>query len=101
MIVSNTLKGTVEVGVIFWQKMLFSKLFLFLKWNRLQTKKDWIAFMSQPYWVEVKVEVELRLKWGWYEIESKLIWNWVEFSWGWDKLSFNKGRNWAFIGVGL
>ena len=23
--------------------------------------QDWVAFMSQPYWVEVKVEVELRL----------------------------------------
>ena len=23
--------------------------------------QDWVAFMSQPYWVEIKVEVELRL----------------------------------------
>ena len=24
-------------------------------------KQDWVAFMSQPYWFEVKIEVELRL----------------------------------------
>ena len=56
-------------------------------------------------WVEVKVEVELRLGWGWGwdEVESKLSWNWVEvhLSWGWDKLTLNKGRTWAFIGLGL
>ena len=25
----------------------------------------------------------------------------IELSWGWDKLTLNKGRNRAFIGVGL
>ena len=41
--------------------------------------------------------------WGWDEVESKLSWNWVEvdLSWGWDKLTLNKGRNLAFIGLGL
>ena len=41
--------------------------------------------------------------WGWDEVEPKLSWNWVEvdLSWGWDKLTLNKGRNWAFIGLGL
>ena len=56
-------------------------------------------------WVEVKVEVELRLGWGWGwdEVEPKLSWNWVEvvLSLGWDKLTLNKGKNWAFIGLGL
>ena len=48
--------------------------------------QDWVAFMSQPYCVEVKVEVDfeaevdlmLRLKWGWDEVEWKFSWNWVE-----------------------
>ena len=58
-------------------------------------------------WVEVDIETEvdsiLRLKLCWDEVESKFSWNWVEveFSWGWDKLTLNKGRNWAFIEVGL
>ena len=51
------------------------------------------------------VEVELRLGWGsgWDEVESKLSWNWVEvdLSLGWEKLTLNKGRNWALIGLGL
>ena len=73
--------------------------------------QDWVAFMSQPDWVEVNVEVDIEaevdlrlgLKWGWDEVESKFSWNWVEveLSWSWDKLTLNKGRNWAFIGVGL
>ena len=65
-------------------------------------KQDWVAFMSQPYWVEV--DLNLRLKWGWDEIESKFSWNpvEVELSWSWYKFTLNtKGRNWAFIGVGL
>ena len=49
-------------------------------------KQDWVAFMSQPYWVEIKVEVEneaevdlrLRFKWGWDEVESNFNWNWVK-----------------------
>ena len=80
-------------------------------------KQNWVAFMSQPYWVEVMVEVELRmilrlrliwnlnlrLKWGRDEIQSKFSWTWVEveLSCSWDKLTLNKGRNLAFIGVGL
>ena len=54
-------------------------------------------------WVEADVDLNLRLKWSWDEIEWKLSWNWVEvvLSWSWDKLTLNKGRNWAFIGVGL
>ena len=66
--------------------------------------------MSQPYWVEVMVEVELRLI-----LRLKIIWNWgcnevemslsrslieIEFRLSWDKLTSNKGRNWAFIGYG-
>ena len=72
-------------------------------------QQDWVAFMSQSYWVKVMAEVDieaevdlnLRLKWGWNEIESKFSWNQVEveLSWSWDKLTLNKGRNWAFIGV--
>ena len=81
-----------------WWKIFLRQTFL---------KQDWVAFMSQPYWVEVMVAVELRLRliwtWGWDEIEWKFSWNWVEveLSWSRDKLTLNKGRNWAFIGVGL
>ena len=73
--------------------------------------QDWVAFMTQPYWVEVMVEVDieaevdlnLRLKWVWDDIEWKFSWNWVEvdLSWSWDKLTLTKGKNWAFIGVGF
>ena len=60
-------------------------------------------------WVEVdidaKVDLNLRLKWGWDEIEMRLSRSLVEIElrliWSWDKLTLNKGRNWAFIGVGL
>ena len=66
------------------------------------------AMLSWGYgwgWVEVDIEAEvdlnLRLKWGWDEIESKFSWKWVEVELSWDKLTLNKGRNWAFIGAGL
>ena len=54
-------------------------------------------------WVEAEVDLNLRLKWDWDEIEWKFSWNWVEveLSWSWDKLTLNKGKNWAFIGVEL
>ena len=50
-------------------------------------EQDWFAFMSQPYWVEVKVEVDieadailgLRLMLGWDEVESKF--SELRFSW--------------------
>ena len=63
-------------------------------------EQDWVAFMSQPYWVEVMVEVELRLRliwtWGWNEVEMRfsgslveiklrLSWVGVEMSWHWIK----------------
>ena len=68
------------------------------------------AILSWGYgwgWIEVDIEAEvdlnLRLKWGWDEIESKFSWASVEveLSCSWDKLTLNKGRNLAFIGVGL
>ena len=42
--------------------------------------QDWVAFMSQPYWVEIEIEAEvdlrLSLKWGWGWV--KLGWSCVE-----------------------
>ena len=81
--------------------------FLFIFHNQSQVftiigqkydRQDWVAFMSQPYWVEVKVEVELTLILrlicgrGWCEIEMilsrslveielRLCWVGVEISW--------------------
>ena len=71
---------------------------------KITLKQDWVAFMSQPYWVEVMVEVELRLilrlrliwTWGWNEVEMRLSqslvelelrlsWVVVEISWHWIK----------------
>ena len=48
-----------------------------VSWILLQ--QDWVAFMSQPYWVEVELTLILRLrfKWGWDDVESKFSWNWV------------------------
>ena len=45
-------------------------------------QQDWVAFMSQPYWVKVMVEAELglrlrlklglRLSWGWVRVEVEI-----------------------------
>ena len=62
------------------------------------------AILSWGYgwgWVEAEVDLNLRLKWDWDEIEWKFSWNWVEVELSWDKLTLNKGKKWAFIGVGL
>ena len=63
--------------------------------------------MSQPYWVEVELRLILRLRliwtWGWNEVEMRFSRSLaeIELRLSWDKLTLNKGRNWAFIGVGL
>ena len=68
------------------------------------------AILSWGYgwgWVEVDIEAEVkvRLRWGWFnvEVEVRLSQSLVkiELRLSWDKLTLNKGRNWAFIGVGL
>ena len=44
------------------------------------------AILSWCYgcgWLEAEVDLSLRLKWGWDEIEWKFSWNWVEVSWHW------------------
>ena len=50
-------------------------------------EQDWVAFMSQPYWVKVETEIDLslRLKWGWVEVEVELKFsqNWVEVELSW------------------
>ena len=69
----------------------------------------YVTAILSSHWVEVMVEDELRLRliwtWGWNEVEMRFSgsgnWVKVELSWSWDKLTLNKGRNWAFIGVGL
>ena len=57
-------------------------------WN---TKQDWVAFMSQPYWVEVKVEVEVELKFSWNWVEVELSWGWYK-RWIKEKLGFQRNR---------
>ena len=49
------------------------------------------------------IEVKVKVEWSWDEVELKFSWKLVEveLNWGWDKLMLNKGRNWAFIGLGL
>ena len=64
------------------------------------------AILSWGYgwgWIEVDIEAEVDLKWGWDKIVPKFSWTWVEveLSLRWDNLTLNKGRNWAFIRVGL
>ena len=91
-------RGWVEVNVEVEVELRF-RLRLSWGWNW-----GWVE-VELRYEVKVEVEVELRLGWGWGwdEVESKLSWHWVEvdLSLGWDKLKLNKGRNWAFIGLGL
>ena len=52
---------------------------------------------------EYNLKFEPEVEMSWDEIESKFSWTWVEveLSCSWDKLTLNKGRNLAFIGVGL
>ena len=48
--------------VLSYENLTFAKAFKKLENMNLKLdKQDWVAFMSEPYWVEVKVEVELRL----------------------------------------
>ena len=59
-------------------------------WRHFREKQDWVTFMSQPYWVEVEIEVQvnwveveievkMRLGWSSVEIELKFSWGWVDF----------------------
>ena len=89
------------------QPLLISNLFpnkigLLLCHSHIELRL-WLRLSWGWGWLEPEVDWNLRLKWGWDEVEWKFSWNWVEveLSWGWDKLTLNKGRNWAFIGVGL
>ena len=69
-------------------------------------KQDSVAFMSQPYWVEVEIEAEvdlsLRLKWGWIDVKvnMRLSWNlfgvdlsldWVELGLRWVGIELSVG----------
>ena len=49
--------------------------------------QDRVAFMSQPYWVEVMVKVELRLTWTWVWFEVKVGFG-LRLSWGWGWYRF-------------
>ena len=43
--------------------------------------------------------------WGWFEAEVEMRLSRglveIELSWGWDKFTMHRGRNWALLGVGL
>ena len=60
-----------------WSKWRFDRNTLFL------LQQDWVAFMSQPYWIEVKVEVEFRLI-----LRLRLIWGW-----GWSEVKMRLSRS--------
>ena len=55
-------------------------------------QQDWVAFISQPYWVKVMVEVaevgskvECKLTWTWVWFEVKVeLGLWLCSGWGWD-----------------
>ena len=40
------------------------------KW--LKKWQDWVAFMSQPYWVEVMLEVDWGWDWDWGLFEAEV-----------------------------
>ena len=85
------------------------KIWEWLKHESFLSEQDWVAFMSQPYWVEVKVEVDikdevdneaevdLRLKWCWDEVGSKFSWNWVKLGMRQVNVELRKNN----IGLGL
>ena len=75
-------------------------------WKRRNNKEqDWVAFMSQPYWVKVMVEVELRLTlrlrmiwtWGWNEVEMRLSRSLVEIEFRLSWVGVGSGSN--YFGV--
>ena len=74
-----------DYGKSFYERFIMKKKNNCEIWKE-SLKQDWVAFMSQPYWVEVKVEVELRLIlrlrliwcWGWSEVEMSLSGSLVE-----------------------
>ena len=68
-------------------------------------EQDWVAFMSQPYWVEVKVEVQLRLilrliwGWGWSKVEMRLSQSSFCFHQFWYLFLLNFGVIFTFWGI--
>ena len=89
----------------------FNLLGLYIFYLLNEVIQDGVAFMSQPYWVQVEVKIEaeiylsLRLNRAQVEVkvEMKLSWNLVEFelNWAWVELRLNWGHKLAFIGLGL
>ena len=62
-------------------------------------KQDWVALMSQPYWVEVA------WSWGWLKlrsIEVEVDWSWGWLKWGWLKLRLIEVEvDWSWGGLKL
>ena len=49
----------------FGEKYHFDKEWMdFLCVGKYDVKQDWVAYMSQPYWVDIETEVEVMLRWG-------------------------------------
>ena len=109
----------VIAAAIFWRRISFFVILRGLKgefWKKEiyfgnhQIQQYWVAFMSQAYWVEVMVEVELRLIW-----RLKLSWGWLElgfnlrlrlsFGWGWVEAEVEidswLGLSWGWVDVVL
>ena len=81
------LRVLLEDWLLFWAFQAFLII-------DLNFEQDWVALMSQPYWVEVDwiwgwwklrlIEVEVDWSWGWLKL--RLIEVEVDRSWGWSKL---------------
>ena len=67
-----------KTNILLWlsKKQFFAlNLHFFSTYAKNISEQDWVAFMSLPYWVEVKVEVEMSLSWGggWFERLSRSL----------------------------
>ena len=61
---SHTCSGILKRTVVWYQIYMQIQycVLLSILLPVLTIKQDWVAFMSLPYWVEVMVAVELRLR---------------------------------------
>ena len=63
--------------------------------SNVRNRQDWVALMSQPYWVEVDWSwgwlklrfIEVEVDWSWGCLKLRLIAVEVDSSWGWLKSS--------------
>ena len=82
-------------GTYIWSPFLFQWISHLNTSPKKKSRQDWVAFMSQPYCVEDKVEVELRLilrlRLIGADVEVRLVWGWVKICCIWVEVELSWG----------